>query len=169
MTSWYDIKSLDRPASLSMEVMRQQVMSQPEIRDSVQIVTSLINEEVEILNGQHDKVFIGGFSQGCAISLATFLLYSGGRLGGCVGLSGAHSATINYATEVDLPLKQQTKIFLYHGEADPLIAADMAAKSYEEFTQLGLDFTFEREPGLVHSLSNEEIRKVKAFLCGLMV
>ena len=114
MTSWYDIMSLDRPASMSKKEMRE-LMSQEEIRDSVRIVTDLIKEEVAALNGAHEKVFIGGFSQGCAISLASFLLYSEGRLGGCVGLSGSHSAIVDYNTEVNLPLKRQTKVFLYHG------------------------------------------------------
>ena len=61
MTSWYDISSLDRPSTMSKEEMRD-MMSQSEIRDSVRIVTDLIKEEVGILDGQHEKVFIGGFS-----------------------------------------------------------------------------------------------------------
>ena len=59
-------------------------------------------------------------------------------------------------------------MFLYHGDDDPVINADLAAQSYEEFTEHGLDFTFEREAGLEHSLSMDEIRKVAAFLNGLM-
>jgi len=45
MTSWYDITSLDRPASMSKNDMRN-LMSQDEIRDSVRIVTALIDQEV---------------------------------------------------------------------------------------------------------------------------
>lgn len=59
-------------------------------------------------------------------------------------------------------------MFLYHGEDDPMIAADLAEKSYEELSEHQLDFTFEKEPGLVHSLSMPEIRKVSAFLKSLM-
>lgn len=44
MTSWYDIKRLDKDPSMSMEESRQ-MMSQTEIRDSVGIVTRLIDEE----------------------------------------------------------------------------------------------------------------------------
>ena len=121
MTSWYDILTLDRPTSLSMREARQ-LASQKEIRESVDIINDIIEEEVEILNGDHEKVYIGGFSQGCAISLATFLLYPK-RLGGCVGLSGAHMLECDYDKEVDLPLKRQTKMFLYHGEDDPVIPA----------------------------------------------
>ena len=61
MTSWYDILSLDRPSTLSVAESRKFV-SQEEIRDSVAIVTALVEQEVQLLAGQHDKVFIGGFS-----------------------------------------------------------------------------------------------------------
>ena len=168
MTSWYDIYSMDRPASMPVNDARK-LMSQEEIRDSVRIVTEIIDEEVKLLDGKHENIYIGGFSQGCAISIATFLLYQGGRLGGCVGLSGAHSTIIDYETEVDLPLKRQTKMFLYHGEDDQVIGAANAEKSYLELTDHKLDFTFEKEPGLEHSLSMEEIKKVSAFFKSQMV
>ena len=51
------------------------------------IVTKLINAEAAKLGGT-EKVFIGGFSQGCAIALATLINYPG-VLGGAMGLSGA--------------------------------------------------------------------------------
>lgn len=54
----------------------------------------MLDDEAKILGGT-EKVFIGGFSQGCAISLATFLSYPG-VLGGVVGLSGAQSAKIEW-------------------------------------------------------------------------
>lgn len=60
---------------------------------------------MKLLDNTPEQIFIGGFSQGCAISIATFLLYKGGRLGGCVGLSGIHVAIIDYKKEVDLTLK----------------------------------------------------------------
>ena len=129
MTSWYDIITLGRSSSLSVNEARE-LVSQDEIRDSVRIVTELVNTEVQALNGDHTKVFLGGFSQGCAISIATFLLYRDGQLGGCVGLSGAHSVILDYENEVDLELKRKTKMFLYHGEDDPVIDVNSAEKSY---------------------------------------
>ena len=69
------------------------------------MVTDLIRREVQLLNGQHDKVFVCGFSQGSAIALGAFLLYSDGRLGGCFGGSGSHSIDLDYAREVNIRLK----------------------------------------------------------------
>ena len=57
-------------------------------------------------------------------------MYSDGQLGGVVGLSGGQSLVIDYANEVDLPLKRLTKMFLYHGEDDNVIGVDQATQSY---------------------------------------
>ena len=49
----------------------------------------LVDEEAKLLGNDPSKVFIGGLSQGCMVSLATFLKYKGQkRLGGVIGLSG---------------------------------------------------------------------------------
>ena len=56
------------------------------MKESVEIIIKKINEEVKIL-GTSERVFLAGFSQGCALSLATFLRYPG-KLGGVAGLSG---------------------------------------------------------------------------------
>ena len=60
MTSWYDIKTLDRPKTMTIDAMLDNY-GQDEIRESVDIVTKLIDAEVEKL-GSSEKVFLGGFS-----------------------------------------------------------------------------------------------------------
>ena len=66
-------------------------------------MSKLIDAEAQVLGGAN-KVFVGGFSQGCAISLATFLTYSG-KLGGAVGLSGAQSSKVDW-DKIDMNLKR---------------------------------------------------------------
>ena len=83
-TSWYDITALGGGSGMTSDVCNQQ-----EIQQSIGIATDLLMKEVEKL-GTAERVFIGGFSQGCAISVATFLQFKQGQLGGVVGLSGAH-------------------------------------------------------------------------------
>jgi len=53
----------------------------------VDIVSKIIDKEAATL-GNSNKVFVGGFSQGCAVSLATLISYPK-PLGGIVGMSGA--------------------------------------------------------------------------------
>ena len=48
------------------------------------------------------------------------------------------------------------------------IAAEAARKSYEELTEHELNFTFQTEPWLAHSLSMAEIKKISAFFKPLM-
>ena len=83
--------------------------------------------------GGSKNVFIGGFSQGCAVSLASFLLYKG-MLGGVVGLSGCQAAELDW-TKIDLLIKTKTPLFLYHGEDDPVVPEELAIHSYEMFRQ----------------------------------
>ena len=124
-----------------------------------------------LLGGDYKRIYLGGFSQGCVIALASFLLYPDEQLGGVVGLSGAHKAIIDYENEVDMKLKKKTKIFLYHGKDDPLIPMGLATESYMEFTnqEHKLDVTFQSEAGMVHSLSQTELGKVAEFFGSLMV
>ena len=165
MTSWYDIIDLDRQDGASLEQIQKNV-DQSQILHSVGIIHNFVKQEAQLL-GSAEKVFIGGFSQGCAISLASFLLFDGGQLGGVVGLSGMQSAELDWG-KIDLDLKKKTKMFLYHGAADPLLPVDLTEKTYAEFKDKGLDFTFEKEQGLVHSLSQAEIGKITAFFNSLM-
>ena len=70
---------------------------------------------------------------------------------------------INWETQVDLELKKKTDMFLYHGEADPMVPVELTEKSYQIFKEKGLNFTFEKEAGLEHSLSLPEIKKLSKF------
>ena len=129
----------------------------------------MIEREAQLLNGQPDKIYLGGCSQGAVIALATFMLYKGGRLGGCVSCFGAHRVALDYANEVDLALKRQTKVLLYHGEADTNIKITEAMKSYEEFTTHQLDVEIEREPDLGHRFSSQMIQRASDFYICLML
>ena len=59
--------------------------------------------------------------------------------------------------QIDLELKRKTKIFLYHGTDDRVLPVSLSEKTYEEFGEKKLDYSFEKEEGLEHSLSMAEI------------
>ena len=73
-----------------------------------------------MLDGNSKSLFLGGFSQGCALSLASFMETEIGPLGGVMGLSGmyAYQKTL---TEEQLRTKKETPIMIYHGESDPMV------------------------------------------------
>lgn len=57
------------------------------MKNSIEIVHALIRSEVELV-GDAKKIVLGGFSQGCAMALMSFLLWNGPPLGAFVGLCG---------------------------------------------------------------------------------
>ena len=90
-------------------------------------------------------------------------MYGRGVLGGVVGHSGAHSCKIDYASEVDVEMKKKTPVWLYHGQDDPMIPCELAARSYAIFDELNIARKFRTEDGLEHSLSMDSIKHLSAF------
>ena len=70
--SWYDYLRKIPDGDVTLEFLRESV-SQEDIQESVGKIIQLIEEEVRLLNGRHDKVYIGGMSQGVTVALSAFL------------------------------------------------------------------------------------------------
>ena len=102
--------------------------SQTELMESVEIAKKHIEGEAQLLNDTKN-VFIGGFSQGCALSIATFLKYDK-LLGGVLGLSGMNALKFDIKDTPLLEEKKKTPIFLYHGTKDSMINHHLAKMSY---------------------------------------
>ena len=96
-----------------------------EILESVEYVCKLIDEEVT--NGVPvERIVVGGFSQGCAVSLVLGLVSRyAGNLGGVVGLSGylPRGAKIKAGRKSfrESEGRGKMKIFLAHGTRDMLV------------------------------------------------
>ncbi|KAE9372423.1 acyl-protein thioesterase 1 [Stipitochalara longipes BDJ] len=97
-----------------------------EILDSVEYTCKLIDEEVK--NGVPiERIVVGGFSQGCAVSLVLGLVSRyAGKIGGVVGLSGylPRGAKIKAGGnkfKESREGKGGVKIFLAHGTRDMLV------------------------------------------------
>jgi predicted esterase len=70
----------------------------------------------------------------------------------------------DWQKQVDLELKKKTPIFLYHGTDDPMIQHEHAKMTYGLLDKHGLNYKLTSEKGLEHSLSMDEIVKVREFL-----
>lgn len=91
LTSWFDMKTI--PLMQKDDVASEKVvwskMNQDDINSSADYMLKLARKEAGFLGNDMSKIFIGGHSQGCIISLAAFLKYQGqSNLGGVLGLSG---------------------------------------------------------------------------------
>lgn len=147
-----------------------------EMCDSVEYVCQLIDAEVE--RGVHpERILVGGFSQGCAISLVLALAsrYKG-RLGGAVGLSGylpkgrrvweGREELRNSRVGEDGDGRMKMKVFLAHGTKDMLVPMRVFRDTRERVRYtVGEEMVESREyEGMGHVASGLEFRDMCGFL-----
>ena len=67
MPNWFDIKSLDFD-EYTIGTLDKMIDVQ-QLEDSLVIINQVIKQEIKLLDGQSEKVIIGGFDQGNYYSL----------------------------------------------------------------------------------------------------
>lgn len=108
----------------------------------------------------YKNVFIGGFSQGSAMSMLTALRCPH-ELGGVVAASG-YGLLANKAEE--LIKTKTTPMLVYHGMDDQVVPLQYARATQQFFKAQGVaNIEYFEEPRLSHSLSQQEIVKFKQF------
>ena len=111
--AWFDLLALEKDnVSVDFE----------DLQNTSKYISRCLDEELDILNGDASRLYIGGFSQGCVMALHCGLTYKE-KLGGIIGISG------HLLEKTQLPEKQ-APVFLSHGEEDDVIGIDYAVKSY---------------------------------------
>jgi phospholipase/carboxylesterase len=143
MRGWYDIKSL----TLSYQ-------DNEGLKESKANIDTLISKRCSLCSS-NPKVFLGGFSQGAALSLFVGLL-SNYDISGIIALSGYLPRDINHSSHKRPP------IIAIHGEGDDIIDISIAKKSYSEIQESN-DFLF-KSYNMGHEVIYEEIIDVKNFL-----
>jgi predicted esterase len=126
---------------------RQKSLSKGEDEDESGILQSrdyfhgLIQQEIK--DGiSADRIVLGGFSQGGAMSIFSGLT-APVKIGGIVGLSSwllLNRKFKDYVSESNL--NKDTPIFMGHGDRDPLVLYDLAKDSEEALKGLGHGVTF---------------------------
>jgi len=155
MPGWYDIKSFNDLAAREEDAEG--------ILRSRDYIHSLI--DAEVANGiPANRIVVGGFSQGGALSLISGLTYKQ-PLGGVFGLSCylLLQSKLKDLIPEDSPNKK-TPIFMGHGDADPVVAHKYGKKSADELVKLGYNVDFRTYQDLVHSADPEEIDHLEAYL-----
>jgi phospholipase/carboxylesterase len=153
MRAWYDIYEFGAQSSSPRE-------DGAGLRDSFAAVHALIEREIARGVPAH-RIVLGGFSQGCAITLGAGLRF-GQRLAGLVGMSGY--LPLAAATAADRrDANVLTPIFLAHGTRDPVIALARATASRDALKALGYGVEW-HEYSMEHSVSAEEVADLQRFL-----
>lgn len=154
MPAWFDIYELGNPSA------KQDIEG---FFKSCDILKNLVKQQIEEFKIPPEKIIIGGFSQGAAISLATLATMET-KIGGCVALSGFCALRKEVESKL-LSANLDTPIFQGHGTADPVINYQYGKKTSEFFKELGFkNLDFQTYPGVQHSASDEELAAVIKFI-----
>jgi len=151
MPSWYDILTLDFTPRLEAEAS---------LRASLPLVQALIDREIA-LGVPASRIVLGGFSQGCAMSLLTGLR-APERLAGILGMSGylpLASTTAAERSEANAGLP----VFLAHGRFDSMIPINRGRESRDALVALGYDVEWHEYP-MEHGVVPDEVRHIQAWL-----
>jgi phospholipase/carboxylesterase len=150
MPAWYDILGLD--------LVRRE--DEKTLRESLVDVQALIDREVA--GGiPASRIVLGGFSQGCAMTLLTGLR-APQRLAGLLCMSGylplaATTAAERSAASRDVP------VFLAHGRQDPVVPFQRGVETRDALLALGHPVEWHEYP-MQHSVCQEEIDDMQAWL-----
>ena len=136
---------------------------------SVDYICGLIAKEVEEGKVPLTRIVVGGFSQGCAISLLVGLLSRyRGELAGVVGLSGylpLEGKVGRSVAERKEGGKSATKWFLAHGSRDQLVPRRMFTSYRESLEKWEGDNVEARVyEGMPHSTTGAEIKDLCSWL-----
>jgi lysophospholipase-2 len=153
MPSWYDITGLDERSNENCKG----------IHDSKKTLMDILKEEHSNTNLSYERMVLMGFSQGGALSLFTGMqLEKEQKLAGIVVMSGYLPAKSQFKITGGL---EDVPIMHFHGQSDPMVQVGMATRSQEVVKENGAkNYQLKTYPGLVHSVNEDEIRDVQAFL-----
>jgi len=150
MTSWYDIKGFPTSAQDF-----DKSICLKEVETSTERVRAVLKEEIEILKGDSKRVFLIGFSQGCALALHSGLGYEK-TLGGIAGWSGFYFPVTKTTQQ-----NENTPVLIANGLDDttvPFMIADLSFKFLDADKHKVVRI---KEPGCGHII-NENIGKETA-------
>ncbi|EWG45810.1 acyl-protein thioesterase 1 [Fusarium verticillioides 7600] len=158
MPGWFDVKQLG--GDVDSLVRNEDTEG---IKRSQKYFHDLIQEEVN--SGiPPERIVLGGFSQGGAMSLLAGLTCTS-KLGGIVGLSSWLLLSKTFADLVKpTDANRQTPVMMFHGDADPIVPFQRGKLSADMLKELGYDVSFKTYPGMGHSACLEELDEVEAFL-----
>jgi predicted esterase len=155
MPGWYDITDFGDLANRSED--------EQGIVRSQQVFHSLIADEIK--NGiDSERIVLGGFSQGGAMSLMAGITCPT-KLGGIFGLSCYMllQGKVKEMVPSDAP-NLKTPIFMGHGDADPLVKVQWGEATAQKLKDWGYEVDFKTYRGLPHSAAPQEIDDLEEYL-----
>ncbi|KAK3143417.1 hypothetical protein QOZ80_4AG0300040 [Eleusine coracana subsp. coracana] len=153
MPSWFDIHELPLSAGSPQD--------DSGVLKAVENVHAMINKEVA--DGVHpENIFVCGFSQGGALTLASVLLYPK-TLGGGAVFSGWVPFGSSVVERIS-PEARKTPILWSHGMADRTVLFEAGQAGPPFLQSVGVSCEFKAYPDLGHSISKEELQVLESWI-----
>ena len=155
MPGWYDIADLGDIAGRSED--------ETGILRSQKVFHSLIADEIKT-GIPTERIVLGGFSQGGAMSLMAGLTCET-KLGGIFGLSCY--LLLREKLQSLIPAENPNKatpIFMGHGDMDPVVQNKWGKMTADKLKEWGWNVDFRTYPGLPHSASPQELDDLEKYL-----
>ncbi len=130
-------------------------------KESVGKMIAFIEEAIEAYDLDKNKVSLLGFSQGTVLSLALALSYPD-MVRNVIGLSGYIDEKI-LIESFEQKDHTQLKMFISHGQMDPVIPLSWAQRTPPILDKLGIEHTFEVFP-TGHGVSRENFYAMNTWL-----
>jgi len=169
MPAWFDIDELNIVSPSNPPPMPTRE-DEAGMKKSVARVHALIQEELD-KGIDADRIVVGGFSQGCVISLLA-ALSSKEKLGGVMCLSGwlamankleKHGGKLRHPMQE--PHAHELPVFWGHGDLDNVVAHSWGEESIADLHKMGFrDVEFFSYPSLEHYMSAQEEKDIAAWL-----
>ncbi|HZF81304.1 MAG TPA: carboxylesterase [Rubrivivax sp.] len=150
MRAWYDI--------LGADLVRRE--DEAGLRESIALVHALLDREVA-RGVPAQRIVLGGFSQGSAITLGAGLRY-GRQLAGLVGLSGYLPLADRTGAERH-SANHQTPVFLGHGRHDGIVPMSRGSAARDLLQQWGQPVEWHEYP-MEHSVCMDEVQHLQRWL-----
>ncbi|XP_006871913.1 PREDICTED: acyl-protein thioesterase 1 isoform X2 [Chrysochloris asiatica] len=138
------------------------------IKEAAENVKALIDQEVK--NGiPSNRIILGGFSQGGALSLYTALTTQQ-KLAGVIGLSCWLPLRSSFPQGPINGVNKDIPILQCHGDCDPLVPLMFGSLTVEKLKTLvnPANVTFKTYEGMMHSSCKQEMMDVKQFIDKLL-
>ena len=134
---------------------------QPGIERSCKMLVSLL-DQLRTLGFASEDTVLGGFSQGCLMSIEVGLRYPH-RLAGIVGISGYVSSPEKLLRELS-PVARHQRLLMTHGTLDPIVPFARTKQQVGKLQAAGLAIEW-HELAKPHTIAGEpEMRVIREFV-----
>jgi predicted esterase len=151
MPAWYDIYSLDKSEGREDEKGMLETVGQ---------INALIKQEID--SGiPANRIVLGGFSQGGAMTLLTGLT-TDYKLAGLICMSGY--LPLSYKIDQLRNPENRISILMAVGLEDQVVAKEWGLQSADKIKSMGYDVKLKTYPDLGHSANDQELSDVFQYL-----